>query len=86
MDSEVSNVDQAAPFLVITGIPGEENCQVFICAEGSVLLESKSIRDSMIDLIATYYAFDIAYPKGLNSLLLFFQQFIFNLKDEQKMT
>ena len=58
MDSEVSNVDQAAPFLVITGIPGEENCQVFICAEGSVLLESKSIRDSMIDLIATYYAFD----------------------------
>ena len=83
MDSEVGSVAQAEPFLVIIGIPGEERSQVFICAEGSLLLESRSIKDSLIDLIATYYVFDISYPKCLNSVLMFFQHFIFRLKDQQ---
>lgn len=68
---------------MITGISGEEQSQVFICAEGSVLLESKSIKDSIIDLISIYYIFDISYPKCLNSVLLFFQHYVFNLKDQQ---
>ena len=83
MDSEVRSVDQAEPFLVITGMPGEEQSQVFTCDEGSLLLELRSIKDSLIDLIATYYAFDISYPKCLNSVLIFFQHFIFNFKDQQ---
>lgn len=83
MDSEVEQIDQAAPFLLVTGISGEEHSQVFICGERSVLFESKSIKDSLIDLIATYYVFDISYPKCLNSVLLFFQHFVFNLKDQQ---
>ena len=82
MDSEVSSIDQAEPFLVITGIPGDEQSQVFICVEGSLLLESKS---SMIDLIATYYTFDLSYPKCVDSVLIFFQHFIFGLKDQQRL-
>ena len=85
MDSEVDSIDQAEPFLVITGIPGDEQSQVFICVEGSLLLESKSIKDSMIDLIATYYTFDLSYPKCVDSVLIFFQHFIFGLKDQQRL-
>ena len=65
LDDEVFKVQQAAPFIVTTGIAGEEQFQVFVCAEQSVILESKSVKDSLIDLIAAYFVFDISYPKYL---------------------
>lgn len=59
----MAEVEQSEPFLTITGIPGSETCQAFVCCEGSTLIESKSIKDALLDLIATYFACDIAYPK-----------------------
>ena len=37
----------------------------------------------MIDLVATYFVFDITYPKPVNAILLFFQHYIFQLVDDQ---
>jgi len=68
---------------VITGIAGEEQFQIFVCAEQSVVLESRSVNDALIDLIAAYFVFDISYPKYLDSVLIFIQQFVFSLKDQQ---
>ena len=63
--------------------PGMENCQIFICCEGQLYLESKSIKDALLDLISTYFVFDIVYPKNLRNVFLFIQYFVFNLPDEQ---
>ena len=83
VDAEISSVQQSAPFIATVGNPDESNFQVFICAEHEVLLESKTLRDSLIDLISTYFVFDISYPKLLAAVFLFFQHHIFNLKDKQ---
>ena len=37
-------VTQSEAFLLVTGIPGADNCQVFVCWEKEILMESKSIR------------------------------------------
>jgi len=83
LDEAASEVQQSAPYLVITGIPGSMNCQVFISCEQEILYESSSVKDSIIDLIGMYFVFNISYPKYLNSLFLFFQHYVFNLKDKQ---
>ena len=67
----------------MTGVPGESNLQVFVCAEQAVLVESKTVQDSLIDLLAAYFVFDISYPKCLSAVLLFFQHHVFKLKDGQ---
>jgi len=64
---------------VIVGTPGC-SCQVHVCAEGAIFIQSKSlIRDAIIDLFAAYFVFNICYPKYLDAILLFFQHYIFNL-------
>ena len=83
MDAEVSSIQQSAPYIATTGIAGESSFQIFVCAEQEVLLESKTLQDSLIDLISTYFVFDISYPKSLTAVFLFFQHYIFNLKDRQ---
>ena len=69
---------------MMTGGFEAENCQFFICCEQGVYLESKSLKDAIIDLFATYLVYDVAYPKSLKSILIFFQHYIFNLKDDQQ--
>ncbi len=81
MAAEVEKVPQAAPYLVSTGIPGEENAQFFVACEQAILCESKCLRDAIVDLIASYYVFDMAYPKGMTALYQFFQQYVFSIKD-----
>lgn len=83
MAAEVNEIQQASPFIMITGVPGDENCQFFICGEKDVFLESKTLKDAIIDLISFYFVFDLAYPKYLNAILLFFQHYVFRLTDNQ---
>lgn len=77
----MKKIPQAAPYLVSTGVPGDENAQFFIACEQAILCESKSLRDAIVDLVAAYYVFDMAYPKGAGGILYFFQQYVFNIKD-----
>ena len=79
----MSEVVQAAPFIVITGFPGDDNCQFFVCSEKTVFLESKTIMDAVVDLISFYFIYDITYPKHVDSILLFFQHHVFGLIDGQ---
>ena len=38
-----------------------------------MLLESKTVKDAIIiDMMATYFVFDIAYPKAISAVMLFF--------------
>ena len=46
-------------------------------------MESKNLRDAVINLISYYFIVDISYPKFVESVLLFFQHFVFKLPDKQ---
>ena len=85
IDNEISNITQSEPFIAVTGTPGQHESQVFVGAEKFILLESKSLKDSIIDLIGVYFIFNIAYPKRANAILLFFQHYVFKIKDQQPM-
>ena len=50
MDLEVSKIKLSAPNLIITGKPGDINCQIFVCAEQESVVESNSASDAIIDL------------------------------------
>ena len=83
LDEEVGYINQSAPYIVVTGKPGTENSQYFISCERAILLESKTMRDACLDLIATYFVFNISYPKPVSAILLFFQHYMFDIKDKQ---
>ena len=75
IDEAISKVQQSAPYLVITGIPGDVNCQVFIGCEQEIFLNV-----TVLKILSLTY---ITYPKYLRSIFLFFQHFVLNLKDKQ---
>ena len=74
---------QSAPFIAVTGLYDDSTIQYFICAEQAIYLEAKTLRDVITDLITVYFVFNIAYPKSISPVLIFFQHFVFELADKQ---
>ena len=83
LDEEISKVEQSEPFIVVTSKLGSATSQIFICCEGEMFLESKSMRDAIVDLMSVYYVFDISYPKPLCAMMIFLQHHVFSLEDQQ---
>jgi len=54
--------------------------QCFVTAKRFVLCEAKSFSDAIYDLIAAYYAFNIAYPKPIDPILTYIQKLVLNVK------
>jgi len=71
------------PFILVIGEAGEENTQYFVYSEVTRLVESASLRDTFVDIIAACYCFNISYPNCSMGLYLFFQQYVFSVKDSQ---
>lgn len=67
---------------MIVGYKGE-NPQYFVCAEKKILCQTVKIKEAFLDIIAVYYVYNISYPKFSSVVLLFFQQYVFNIKDSQ---
>lgn len=82
LEDEVSKLAQPAPFIVVLGDVGKENTQYFISCE-TTLIESKSYKEAVTDLIVTYYVYDISYPRSLMPLYIFLQHYVMGLKDQQ---
>ena len=83
LEEEISEMEQSEPYIVITSKPGTESSQIFVCCERQIYLESKSMRDALLDMMSTYFVFNIAYPKSLHGILIFLQHHVFNLPDQQ---
>jgi len=83
IEEVISETAQYEPFILVTSKSGTETSQIFICCEGEIYIESKSIKDALLDLLSTYFVFDVAYPKSTQNILLFFQHHVFNLQDQQ---
>lgn len=72
------------PFPQIVVVQHDDSIQFYIVVEKQVLLESDSIKDSIIDLISVYFTFDIAYPKLLYPVCLFLQHHVLDIVDKQR--
>ena len=46
-------------------------------------MESCDMATALVDVMAAYFVFNIAFPKSLYTLLVFIQHYIFNIKDDQ---
>lgn len=57
LNQEVEKISHNSPYIVITGKPGNENAQYFVCGEKMVLIESKSFLDCVIDLFYCLFFF-----------------------------
>ena len=79
---EVDKISHNSLYIVITGKPGNENGQYFVCREKMVLIESKSFLDCVIDLFC-YFVFDMVYPESLTGIFLFIQKSLFRVIDDQ---
>jgi len=82
LDEEISKVEQSEPFIVATSKLDSAISQIFICCEGKMFLESKSMGDAIVDLMSVYYVFDISYPKPLRAMMIFLQHHVFSLEDQ----
>ncbi len=52
--------------------------------EGSRLVQSTDLSTALVNLFSAYFAFDIGYPPELYPVFIFFQHYVFGLKDKQK--
>ena len=68
----------------IVAIETDETVQYHIYIESECLLSTHTLGDALADLICTYFVFDVAYPKSVYALLIFYQHFVLGLKDNQK--
>ena len=80
----MAEIDQSAPFLVFTGQAGDEMAQFYVCCEQGVLLEAKTVKDAIIDLIAAllYMCLTSLIPRVLMAFYFFFNT-VFGLRDKQ---
>ena len=81
----VASEGHSSPSILVTGNAGEERAQYFICCEKRILLESRGMKEAVINLMSVFYVFDLAYPKELAAILIFIQNYILGFKDSRKL-
>lgn len=82
MDNEIAQIDKGTPYLIM--LTSEEGQQYFIVVEKTLIAESNSLPTAIVDLIASYFVFDIVYPNTLYAVLIFIQHFVLGIVDKQK--
>ena len=55
-----------------------------IMADGIMVCQADNLLKAARLLLATFYVFNIAYPKGITASLTFFQKVFLNLQDDAK--
>ncbi len=81
MSEVAKSIGANFPFLIVCCTAEEISYHVIV--EQEPMCELSTFNGAIINLIASYYIYDIAYPKALNSLLLMIQHHILVLKDSQ---
>ena len=61
------------------GQAGASDAHYFIANDQGTLVESRSMPDAVLDLVAFYHVFEIIYPKQQEAVLVFLEHFVFDL-------
>lgn len=62
----------------------DEMIEYHIYVEHVCLVTTHALADALVDVICTYFIFDISYPKPMYPLLILLQHFVFGFVDHQK--
>ena len=82
VEEEIQAIPLRAPSILMTET--SEATTYDIIVEGASLAQSTDLNTALIDLFSAYFVFDIAYPLAIVPILIFFQHYVFGLKDRQK--
>ena len=67
------------PKIVCAGLEFRGDYQIVM--EGELLCQCKELTDAIALLFASFYLFNISFPKGLSSTLKFITRYFFNIAD-----
>ena len=62
-------------------VAGDDTLSFFVVAERQLVLSTNSFFRALRGIMASYYIFNIEYPKELHMTLIFIQHFIFCIKE-----
>ena len=82
LDSEIAKIDKGTPYLIM--LTSEEGQQFFVVVERALIAESGNVTTAVLNLIASYFVFDIVYPQPLYAVLIFIQHIVLGIVDKQK--
>ncbi len=71
-------------YIMITA-EGTGEMQYHIVVDGLFMYTCDNLPNALIDLLCYYYILNIAYPKALNAVYLFLQNFILGIKDSVRL-
>ena len=63
-------------------VAGDDSLSFSVVTERLLILSTGSFFKAFQALMASFYAFNIEYPKALSTPLIFIQHFIFSIKEE----
>ena len=79
--TEAKAIGVNAPYIFVC--EATETTSYCIAVEQEPFIETWNIESALIDLVSSYFVFDIQYPTSLNSLLIFIQHYVLCLEDDQ---
>ena len=82
VEEEIQAIPLRVPCILL--METSETTTYDITVEGSSLAQSTDLNTAWIDLFSAYFVFNIAYPLAIVLILIFFQHYVFGLKDRQK--
>ena len=71
--------DLAFPHILVVGEAGASDAHYFVANDSETLMESQSMPDAILDLVAVYHVFEVPYPKQQEAVLIFLEHFVFGL-------
>ena len=71
-----------APYILVC--QSAEETLFHMMVERETLSEVTAFKSALIHLVASYFVYDIAYPKPLYATLILIQHMIFGLKDTHR--
>ena len=82
LESEVEEIGVSSPYIIVTHTD-DDSRQYFVVVEKMILVESSNMAAALQDVMSVYFTFNIAYPRPLYPVLLFFQYHVFEIEDNQ---
>ncbi len=82
----MSDMKSNSPLLMATGEDLLHIEQYLVVVEKLVLFSMNDFHKALFSLFATYYVFDMAYPRECRNTLLYLERALFKLSNKEKLS
>ena len=81
----MNEVNYHAPYIAAFGLTVDELTSVKLVIERENVLSMPSIAVTLHCCFACYYLYNISFPANFSTMLLFLEQYVYNLRPSQKL-